>query len=222
MGEGERLRRIGWLAGTPRAFQDAVLERCDLLQLAPGMPIYHAGDEAGGIFGVVEGRIELHLAAGDASSLAYIGGPGYWAGELAALRGHPRRFTLAARTACRLMRLPRAEIARLANDEPGRWRHFAELAASNLALAIDVVDCLRRPDPVGRVAAVLLILAREERDTGRELRVTQYDLAALTRLSRGAVNGALAALEARGWVERRYRAIALADLGALSRWAGDP
>ena len=69
------LRERGWLSRTSPEFQDAVLERCDLLKLGPGTTVFLAGDDTGGMFGIVDGRVELHLPAPEgAASLAHIGG----------------------------------------------------------------------------------------------------------------------------------------------------
>jgi len=211
------LRERGWLSRTSPEFQDAVFERSDLLKLGPGMPVYLAGDDTGGVFGIVDGWVELHLPApGGAATLAYIGGPGAWFGDLAALRGHSRRFSLVTRTDVRVLRLSRSEMQRLCDDVPQRWRYMAELVADNLSIAIDVVEALRRRDVVERMALTLLSVAG---DTG-DLSVTQSDLAELACLARGTVNGALAALEERGLVKRRYREVEIRSLDGLAKLVG--
>lgn len=211
------LRKQGWLSRTSSEFQDAVLERCDLLKLGPGTPVFLAGDETGGMFGIVDGWVELHLPASEgAATLTHIAGAGAWFGDLAALRGHSRRFSLVTRTNVRLLRLSRSEMQRLCDDVPRRWRYVADLVADNLSLAIDVVEALRRRDVVERMALTLLAVA----DDAGDLSVTQSDLAELACLSRGTVNGALAALEERGLVKRRYREVELRSLDGLAKLVG--
>lgn len=219
MKESDRdlLRKRGWLSRTSPEFQDAVLERCDLLKLGPGTPVFLAGDDTGGMFGIVDGWVELHLPApGGAATLAHIDGPGAWFGDLAALKGHSRRFSLVTRTNARLLRLSRSEMQRLCDDVPRRWRYVADLVADNLSIAIDVVEALRRRDVVERLALTLLAVAD---DTG-DLSVTQSDLAELACLSRGTVNGALAALEERGLIERRYREVEIQSVEGLAKLVG--
>jgi CRP-like cAMP-binding protein len=215
------LRRQGWLSATSRSFQDAVLNRCDLLTVSQGTPVFHAGDEAGGIYGVLDGSVELHLpSSGGAATLAHIAGAGAWFGDLAALRRHHRRFSLVARTQSRLLRLSWPELLRLCTDEPERWRHVAERVAANLSVAIDAIDALRRRDPVERVALKLLALAEGSVSAEQEVSVSQSELAGLACLSRGAVNGALATLESRGLIERRYRGVLVRDAAALTELVG--
>jgi hypothetical protein len=54
------LRSVTWLAEAPVNFQDQVLAKCDMLRFKKSDLIYDAGDEASGLFGVVEGHLEVH------------------------------------------------------------------------------------------------------------------------------------------------------------------
>jgi CRP/FNR family transcriptional regulator, cyclic AMP receptor protein len=209
------LRKVGWLSTTPKGFQNAVLKRGDLRKATSGEPLFLTGDPAGGIFGVVEGQIELHLPGDrDAPALAHIAGPGHWYGDLAAILGHPRRFTFLARGACRILRLRRAEMIALCTKEPVYWRCFAELVATNLRLTVSFIDAIRRRSPTGRIAAELLILAGEQLDAV-VIHASQAELAAITGLSRAAVNTALGELQKRGWVRNRYAAVEIIDRNAI-------
>jgi CRP/FNR family transcriptional regulator, cyclic AMP receptor protein len=89
------LRRVTWLGEAPEDFQDQVLAKCDMLRYKKSDLIYDAGDEASGLFGVVEGHLEVHLPApGVTPTLSYIGGPGSWFGDIAAVTGARRRIRL--------------------------------------------------------------------------------------------------------------------------------
>lgn len=215
----EVLKRKGWLSSTPEGFQRKVLVRGDILRLQPRESLFYAGDDAGGIFGLIEGRLELHLAArGESPTLAHLVGAGFWLGDFAAIRGAPRRFSIVARGQCTLLRLSRAEMQRICQDDPQSWRHLAELAAASLGLTLDFAEMLRRVDSVARVAAALAILAEEDEHGQQIVDASQTDLAAMTRLSRGAVNAALHAIEQRGWVARSYGAVRVSDPAALGEF----
>jgi CRP-like cAMP-binding protein len=72
---------------TSRRFQDAVLDRCDLLAFPAGASVYHAGDEAGSVYGILDGYVELHFpSTGGGATLAHIASAGSWLGNLAAVR----------------------------------------------------------------------------------------------------------------------------------------
>ncbi len=210
------LQKVGWLAESPEAFQVLVLSKADRIGFPPGARIYQQGDQAGGLWGVVEGRVELHLQGdGDQGTLAHMAGPGFWTGDLAAISGGPRRIGLTAHDSVQMLRLPRSEMLRITDRDPALWRHFVRLAAISLGTAIDLVDALRQTDPVSRLAAMLLNLNRLMPTELGEVRLSQADLGSLTGLSRGVVNAALATLEARGLLQRRYKSVVLTDLAGL-------
>ena len=211
------LRRFGWLAGTPAAFQDLVLRKSDRMTVAPGDTVFHSGDDAGGAIGVVDGLSDLHIEGGGSDdTLSHIVGPGYWVGGVAALTGGPRRIGMVARTALRLIRLPRPEILRMTEQEPELWRHFPGLAALNLATAIDILDALRRSDPAERLAMVLRNLNHGAPTAAGRFAVSQADLASLSSLSRSSVNRALAVLAAQGMIVQGYKTISVPDPAALA------
>lgn len=218
------LRRFGWLASTPPEFQSLVLRKSDRLTVAQGDTVFHPGDDAGGAIGVVEGLSDLHVEGGGTDdTLSHIVGPGYWVGGVAALTGRPRRIGMGARTTLRLIRLPRAEILRMPEQDPESWRHFSGLASINLATTIDIIDALRRSDPAERLAKVLRNLHAAVPTAEGELAVSQADLASLASLSRSSVNRALRVLAARGMIRQRYKTISIPDADALAAFrAKDP
>jgi len=208
----ELICQSGWLSMTPPDFQQTVAERCDVLQYRKGERVYDAGDDTGGLFGVVEGRLEIHMSAKHARpTLAYLTGPGFWTGDLAALTGRRRRLTILAGSDCTLLRLTRAAMVSITDAQPGAWRSFAVLSALNLAVAIDVIEAMRCTDPVDRVAATLYNLAFSNPGGTPGLDVSQAELGALTRLSRSAVNRAIAALEGRGLIRAAYGSVEITD-----------
>src|SRR5580698_5247205 len=99
------IRRVTWLAETPVAFQDRLRAKCDMLRLRKAETLYDVGDAATGLYGVVEGYIELRIPErGVGSTLSYLGGPGCWFGDIAAVTGQPRRVSIVGRSACRAPR----------------------------------------------------------------------------------------------------------------------
>jgi len=213
---GEVLLRSGWLSQTPKDFSDQIIARSDLLEFRKGQSVYSAGDDSGGIFGLAVGSLEVHSMAPDGRpTLAHIGGPGFWIGDLAALTGRPRRLTMSASTDCRLLRLTRKALLGISEAEPANWRYFALLMASNLALAIDIADALRRSDPVGRVAATVLNLTSRDAGNQGPVTIAQSDIASIAGLSRSAVNAAIRKLQRRGFIRIAYASFEVLDREAL-------
>lgn len=210
-------RRWGWLSEVPAEHRETILARSELLQFRAGESIFNAGDEPGGLYGVVAGSIRLFLLAPDGGNgLAHIGGVGLWVGDPASVTGRTRRTTISAASDCHLLRLTRARLLALADEQPGVWRHVAYLASKNLLLAIDIIDALRRDDPVQRVAATVLNMWGDSGAPMTPLNVSQSDLGSLAKLSRSRVNAALNDLENEGWLRLGYATIEIVDWRALS------
>ena len=215
------LRHQGWLAERPRAFQDLVLARCELMKLKPTQIVYELGDEAGGLYGLVEGHVGVHLAVrGLDPSLGFVGRPGFWAGDAAAVRGAPRLVTIVANTRCRIFRLRRAELLLIAQRDPLVWAHVALLMGHTVERCVNIIDALKRHDPVARVAAMLLSLIADVPQLAPVIRVSQAELGSMTSLGRGSVNAALRELQERRLIRRRYRSIEVMNARALGQFAG--
>lgn len=214
------LHHTGWLAETPEPFRALLLSRCMLRTAGPGEALYHVGDEAGGLYGIARGQVGvLGAPQGSANTLFHIVGPGFWTGEFTTLTGKGRVISLVARTPVQAVRLHRADFLRIAEADPQAWRHLSLLTVQNTLRAIRVIDALRREDATERLAATLVNLAREQPDHPMILRLSQDDLGAVARLSRGSVNAALARLEGAGLLRRDYGAITLHDVSALTEFA---
>lgn len=217
------LRGVTWLAQTPPKFQDQLLSKADLLRLKKGDLLYDVGDDATGLFGVAEGHVEVHAPrAGVDATLSFVGGPGFWLGDIAAFTGQPRRVGIVARTDCRLMRVPRAEIVRLAEIDPEVWRSFSLLLARNYAKAMGIIHALKQSDPARRVAAMLAVLIEDNAAGVTIAPASQWDIGELAHLGRSKVNTSLKALESRGLIQRRYRSIDVVDAAGLRIFVHEP
>lgn len=210
-------RTTGWLAALPPRDREDILSRTELLHFSASEPIYNAGEEAGGLFGVVKGSLKLWLLPHHGEDgLAHISGVGNWVGDVAAVSGRSRRITITAASDCIILRLPRARLLALAEEKPHIWRAVAQLLSINFLLAMDVIDTLRREDPVERLAATLLNLIAHTSSVPAIVGVSQADLGAIARLSRSTVNRSLAELSHRGWVRLKYGSVEIVDVKGLS------
>lgn len=211
----EVARTVGWLSGTPAAFQEKILARCELIGLPASQSVYGEGDDASGMFCVIEGSIGLHMHAPNGGpTLGQVCGPGFWAGDLAAATGRPRKIAISTRSPSWLLRLSRPSLSSLAsNDET--WRHLSGLMAQNYSIALDLISALRREQPLERVAASILNLMSGFPARPSMLLVNQSDLGSVARLSRSSVNAAVLELEKRGWIEAGYGSVEILNEDAL-------
>jgi CRP-like cAMP-binding protein len=205
----------GWLSRQPADFQREVLGRSHLRRHPAGRILYDVDDEGSGVFGLVEGALEVQLPNGQ---LATVGSPGYWIGEAAAFRRAPRRAALVAKSEVWFFYLPLAEFEAVTAN-PDHCRRFAHLTIEHLEDALRVIASLMPNDVVARVAGRLLCLSIAQTGAGAEMTVTQSDLASMCGLSRQSVNKALRRLVEKGAVSARYGKVTAMDPGKLRRLA---
>lgn len=216
----EAIRSTGWLSGKPKEFQDQLLARSDQVHFEKGVSLYEAFDDTGGLLGVAQGIVALHLPErGSANTFCHIGGPGFWTGDAAALSGQERRITIVAKTDCTVLRLSRAQMMRLGEQDANAWRFFSEIAARNLTMAIDVIEALKHVTPISRVAMTLLNLHQDVSPDIAVLPLSQTDIAAAADLSRSSVNTAMKSLKDMGLIKRSYGGVEISDLDALRKFA---
>lgn len=205
----------GWLSRQPADFQREVLGRSHLKRYNAGNILYGVDDAWSGVFGLVDGIIEVQLPNGQTGTF---GTAGFWIGEAAAFRRAPRRAALVARSDVWAYYLPLAEFETLITN-PDHCRSFAHLTIEHLEDALRVVASLMTNDVVARVAGRLHSLVTAQSGSGTELSVTQTDLASMCGLSRQSVNKALRRLAEEGAVSSRYGKVAVVDPAKLMHLA---
>jgi CRP/FNR family cyclic AMP-dependent transcriptional regulator len=207
-----------WLNDSSAGLRRALQARCDRVVFRPGEIIVRADEPTGGIFGIVSGRVDVHLPGlPEGHTLVHAFGPGWWLGDMSALSGRRRRFDHVARSPVQIARLSRAELTRLCQDYTAMWQCLARLSAANMRLTVDALEESRQPDLTERVMRCLQRLNAGAPGWGRRLPVSQGDLAAIAGLSRRRVNAALADLEAQAMVVRSYGCIELVG----TTWGGE-
>jgi len=207
----------GWLSRQPEDFQREVLRRSLLRRHQKGKVLYDVDDEGSGVFGLVEGVLEVQLPNGQ---IATVGSPGYWIGEAAAFRRAPRRATLIAKSEVWIYYLPLVDFEALIAN-PGHCRSFAHLTIEHLEDALRVIASMMPNDVVARVSGRLLSLSIAQTGAARKLTVTQSDLASMCGLSRQSVNKALRRLIDEGALSSSYGKVTVVDPGKLRDLASD-
>jgi CRP-like cAMP-binding protein len=211
----------GWLTTTPEEFQAKVAARADLIRLEAKQPLYAAGDSSGGLFGLIEGRLDMHLTTlGNTDTLAFVVSPGMWIGDIAAVTGAQRVMSIIACTPCYILRLPRSEMLRIVEQSPAAWFHIAEMLAQNFARAIEMIELLRCPDPTRRIAALLCNLVGNRAPA--PIRISQIEMAEMAHLGRTNVQSALLDLAQKGLVKRGYASVEIIDIVALKHFIQSP
>lgn len=194
---------MAWAEEAPRDLLSAILARADMVEAKQGFGLYNADDPEGGLFHVLSGRLDVLLPEeGLAHPLGHCLGPGWWAGDISAISGQPRRIALFAGRDSNVLRLTRSELARLCDEFPQMWQILAKMAAENMDIAIGASASLRIEDPTWRVAACLLRLTRTGPGWNNALPISQSELASIANISRRRVIDALSELDRRGATSR--------------------
>jgi len=211
----EIVRSHGWLSRQPEPFQTDVLKRCSLRHFEAGETLYGVGDDAAGVYGLVEGAIELDLANG---RIGTIRTAGYWIGETAAFRRAPRIVSLIALVPSYTLYLPLAEFERLIRNAE-YCRYFALLVIDHIDEALAIIADLMTADPLARVSGRLATLGRAQSSGSRTLPVTQAELASMCGLARPTVNKVIKMLTKSGILESHYGRLTIVDPDRLEKLA---
>ena len=203
----------GWLSRRPKEFQLEILRRSRLRRFEAGQTIYFAGDPPTGVFGLVDGALEVRLPG---RQVASVKSAGYWVGEAGAFRMTHRIGTIMAAARSHLFHLPQAEFNRMIENAE-YCRHFAILTTEHLDEAAAIIEQLMVGDPQARVATRLLTLAYHQGDTEKaSLRVTQNELASMCALARQTINKVVKRFVRLGIVQNRYGRLTILDMDGLS------
>lgn len=213
-----RLLSGDWISRQPEAFQKALLEIAIWRDVAAGTTINHAADEAGGVWGLARGQIDI------ASALAVPGSPvgdlylpGQWAG-IGPILGRPRGADGTARVASRVAVVPLQRLRTVLRDTPGWWECVGQLANYfGFRYGGAVGDLLIR-DSRQRCIAVLLRLADcRHRDpaTSPTIILNHADLAAAANMSRHPAGEVLRELDDLGHIDLGYGRVTIRNAAAL-------
>jgi CRP/FNR family cyclic AMP-dependent transcriptional regulator len=209
------MAKMGWLSRQPEDFRTEVLRRSLFRSHDAGKVLFDIGDEAGGVFGLVDGVLEMQLPNGHLGTIAT---PGLWFGEGSALRKDKRVLAVVAKSRAALFYLPLHEFDQLIANA-AYCRSFMLLTYEHVEDAIRIVASLTTNDVLARLSARLLSLSVADEKGGRELVLTQSDLASMCSLSRQSVSAACRRLVDEGAIALRYGKVLVVNSDKLRHLA---
>lgn len=221
-----RLCSLGWLAATPPAFRDAVVDRLGFHVFEKGQWIYRFGETGNGLWGVIEGGLQVEFTRGVHSSRTGVfAGAGFWIGEGSLIAREPRGTGLRATRKTQMAQLSQKAFLAIAAERPDAWRWIGLLTFFHLVSLIGLREdlCLREPEM--RVIATLFRMCQPHwggpgtgPDTPNErvtIDLSQSDLAELCNVSRAFLADLLATLKREGLVEPGYGCLHILSPEAL-------
>ena len=192
---------------------------------APGVTLFHGGDDTGAVLIVRSGQAKVTVLDRDGHEVILgFRGPGELLGELSTVDGAPRSATATALEPMTALGIPGDAFRHLLDHRPALARTLLGVLAARLREADRQRLEFSAYDVPGRLARRLVELAErfgEPADDGVEitLALSQGELAGWASCSREAVSKALATLRGLGWIETTRRRIVVRDVDALRRYA---
>jgi CRP-like cAMP-binding protein len=192
---------------------------------APGVALFHSGDDTGTVLVVRSGQAKVTVLGRDGHEVILgFRGPGELLGELSAVDGATRSATATALQPMTALGIPGDSFRSLLDHRPAIARTLLRVLAVRLREADRQRLEFTAYDVPGRVARRLVELAErfgEPSADGVEiaLALSQEELAGWSFCSREAVSKALATLRGLGWVDTQRRHLVVHDVDALRRYA---
>lgn len=213
-----RLLSGEWISRQPAAFQRALLAVAIWRHVEAGTTINHAADEAGGIWGLARGQIDLASALSvPGSPVADLVLPGQWAG-VGPIFGRARGADGTARITSLVAMVPLDRLQAQLRHNPIWWECVGQLANHfGFRYGGAAGDLLIR-NSRQRCIAVLLRLAdcrRRDPATPTTIILNHADLAAAANLSRHPAGEVLRELDALGLIDLGYRQVTIRNAAAL-------
>ena len=223
----ELFRTGTWFRAMPAGLQEKLLRAGVVRGLKTGQHLYSRGDAPGGLYGVVDGAIQLRtLGPSGKESLLMLMEPPSWSGEVALFDGLPRAHDALADGPSTLVHVPQGPLEALVREEPAYWFEFGRLMAQQLRVALlGMEENALLPVSI-RLARRLLHILRNYGDrhgpSHRVITVSQEQLAMMLGISRQTTNQLLKNLEAQGALQLRYGEIEILDLEKLRELSTPP
>jgi CRP-like cAMP-binding protein len=204
----------GWLAHVEPAVRQLLLGAATVREISPDYAIAVAGDEGGGIFGLLHGRVGCWAASEFALPvLSHVAVAGDWFGHGPIQLGVKRSATFRSLEPCVLLHLPAPMLRELGRNNPQLYRELTKLSEISSQLMVSLVADALMPTAERRLAAKLLRAAGPDSDSGQLVQValplSQAALAELACVSRSQVSRILRQWQKRGLIEIGYNKVRL-------------
>jgi CRP/FNR family transcriptional regulator, cyclic AMP receptor protein len=217
------LAAIPMFAGLSPDRLEQVREGMHERSVSAGADIITQGEPGDAVFVILEGAVKVYRrTAAGAEVILSVLGPGEVVGEMSAADSQDRWASVAALGDARVLWLDGEAFRRLVEEEPSVRSALIELLSRRVRSTDARVEALATLDVEGRVAWMLLNLAKGHGEpkagggTRISIPLTQGDVAAMTGASRVRVNQVLSKFRRHGWVTLDgRRRISVRDESAL-------
>jgi len=207
MDDRELLRQVPVFADLSDPDIESLSRLCTRRRYPKDTVVFFENEEGDFFFMIVEGRIKVTILGDDGREIILsVLGPGDFFGEMALLDNEPRSATAIAAEETELLCLHRNDLQTVLTDNKAILTSFIKVLTSRLRKANHQISTLALLDVYGRVARVIMEMAKEE---GRRLkdgriafrRATHQEIANRIGTTRETVTRMLKEIERQGLIE---------------------
>lgn len=209
----------GWFRDQPDPFRRWLLKNAMEIRFSEGDWIYGATEDAGGLFGVIEGTVRLYASLSRGENLLLdLMGRGTWFGQIGLLRDGRRLVTAVAAQSTSALLVPRRALLQLLRERPEFVDSVLRLDLEHFQYMLRAHSEVLSLGPRARIAGRLQALAeRIPPGAATRIAVSQADLAEMVGLERKTVHRALKEFERRGLIRNSYGAIEICSRHGLAQ-----
>ena len=211
----ELLRHVSIFRGLDAGALEQLGAALKPLECAKDALIFGQSDQGDSLYIIQRGRVKVVLYGDSGREMILtIFRAGDFFGEMSLLDGQPRSANVIALEDARVLVLSREDFVAHLTRCPGTALNILAEMSMRLRRADEIIGNLALLDVYGRVARVLIELARKEGESTDEgvlirERPTQQDIAAMIGTSRETVSRVLSELQRRGFLSMQGKAILL-------------
>lgn len=182
-----------------------------------GQIIFSEGEEANGFYVVIEGRVKVYkLSAEGKEQILHIFGPGDPFGEVPVFAGQKFPAHAEAMEQSKVFFFPKQSIVNLIKKNPALALNMLGILSKRLRRFTALIDDLSLKEVPGRLAAHLLFLSRQKKESkDLELSITKAQLASLLGTIPETLSRILGKMSAQGLIETQGRRIRILDRESL-------
>lgn len=213
-----------WFSGISPSLRQTLLDQAKVLNFSIGQEIFAYGDEAQGLYALVEGCVSVSRYRHDGKeALLTIIDPANWFGEITLFDKQKRTHRACAISPSTLLYIDGISLEKLLSQHPQYWQEFGLLLTHKMRILMDMAEDLAVCSTAQRVAKRLVLIAENygmwTHQSKRMIDTPQEQLAMMMFMTRQTINQVLKDLARQQLIKLHYGAIEILDLDGLKKFA---
>lgn len=212
----------GWFSERSPEVQRMLASVARLKSFKADEAIYLVGDEPNGVFGLVNGSVDISIPRADGTDFTvHQAERGFWIGDLALMSSASRLVSVRAATDVLAIHLRSKDVLALIKEQPTLLFDFYALTYANLATALFLLSNIAIASSEARVALRLLLYIEHSPHPEGRIRVSQAKLGEMVALSQPTLQRVLRRLQDLDCIERGYNEIRVTNRAKLLELCGE-